>query len=263
LSRFAGVEASDLLDLVPEAEAPSFFSDFALLGPPLVVEASLSDFCPLAAVPDAVGVVGREVFVADLGPRNFISSPDDFWFARFEGGSSPVDVVAAFLFFFEVPGSVFGVVGRLLAFGVEEATPASAFSALRVTELDVDAAEATVRCRILADDCGFVSVVDSGAGLVAALVVGLEGGFGIASSDASAFCCSGIDCSFAADITACDINGGGNGVGGFVRETLPQLVENHLASAGTRRVLLVCVAPPPEADAVPISFMSTKASHPL
>jgi hypothetical protein len=225
-------------------------------------------------VPVAPAVFGR--FVVS-------SLDDDFGVVFLEGGSSLLlaVVVAAFLLFLvALPESTFlslepiGVAGRLFAFEVvEEAPLASAFSALRVAGFDVVAAEAAaVRCLILADDDDWlvvVSVEDSVAAVAAALFVGLEG---CCCWGAAAFmdfpaccccCCSGIDGSFAADNTDCDIKGGGNGAGGFMRETLPQLVENHLESTGTRRLLVICVPPLPEADAVPISFISTKASQPL
>ena len=50
---------------------------------------------------------------------------------------------------------------------------------------------------------------------------------------------SEIDVNFAVDSAGCAINGGGKAAGGFVRDTLSQLVENHLESAGTRRLLLI------------------------
>ena len=106
-------------------------------------------------------------------------------------------------------------------------------------------------------------MVESVATVAAALVVGLERARGDAFKGVAACCCSGIDCNFSFDGLDCGIKGGGNGTGGFVRETLLQLVENHLESVGTRRLLLVCVPPLLEADATPMSFISTKASHPL
>jgi len=87
----------------------------------------------------------------------------------------------------------------------------------------------------------------------------LSSGCGAIFEGVSAFCCSGIDVSFATDNTGCDIKGGGKvAAGGFVRETLLQLVENHLESTGTRRLLVVCCPPLIEAEAE-----STKASQPL
>ena len=89
-------------------------------------------------------------------------------------------------------------------------------------------------------------------------------GWGAALSEVSCpdTCCSGIDGNCSVVEKICGNAGGGNDRGGFVREILLQLVENHLESTGRRR-LLVCVPPLPEADVFPRSFISTRASQPL
>ncbi len=204
---FPGVAVSLLLDFVPGVEAISFFSALALLG-------SRSDLLPFG--------VPAEVFC------RFASSP-----AFLEGGSSVLAADPNFLFFFILPDSPIGVVGRLLDLRVEEFPLVSLFPAA--------SAEAAMRCRIRADDgCG-VSVLDAVFdGVVVAVFDGLAGDWDASFADVpDSCCCSEIDESFAADSTGCEINGGGNAAGGFVRDTLSQLVENHLESAGTRRLLLI------------------------
>lgn len=125
---FPGVAVSLLLDFEPGVGAASFFSAFALLG-------SRSDLLPFG-VPAAVFC-------------RFTSSPEDFWLAFLVGGSSLLVADANFLFFFVLPESSIGVVGRLLDLGA------------LVSPFSVASAEAAMRCRIRADDGCVVSVLDA------------------------------------------------------------------------------------------------------
>ena len=212
-----------LLDFVPGVEAASFFSAFALLG-------SRSDLLPFG-VPAAVFC-------------RFTSSPEDFWLAFFVGGSSLLVADANFLFFFVLPESSIGVVGRLLDLGA------------LVSPFSAASAEAAMRCRIRADDGCVVSVLDAVFnGVVVGVLDELAGVWDDSFADVPD---SAIDVSFSVDSAGCETNGGGKAAGGFARDTLSQLVENHLESAGTRRLLLIWAPPVPGMD-----VESMKPSHPL
>ena len=217
---FPGVEVSPLLDFVPGFDVASFFSVLTLFVPALMVEEGSRSDLPALGVPTVV-------------LSRFASSPDDFWLAFLVGGSSLLATDANFLFFFIVPESPVGVVGRLLDLEAEEFPLVSPFSAA--------AAEAAILCRIRADDGCVVSVLDTVFDGVTAVVVDeFARGRGASVEDVpDSCCCSELEPSFAADGTGCEINGGGKAAGGFARDTLSQLVENHLESAGTRRLLLI------------------------